>query len=170
MTKKGTPLIPSSLASRSSARTSSENSPASSADRARSGSTPTSAASSIRVSRSPMARPSTKYAAMSRSFIADCNPSAAARWIRRWASKVLPRLAMSSRYRRPSPAAASTTLWLRACACSRLIRYLRASASSGLPCSSGSALGLSSKLRNSTATSARCSNRSRAVSKRRLPM
>src|SRR5207245_594517 len=64
MTKKGTPVMPSSTASRSSARTSSANAPESSAARALSASTPTSAASSTSVSLSPINRPSTNYAAI----------------------------------------------------------------------------------------------------------
>src|SRR5712691_473411 len=60
MTKNGTPVMPSSMASRSSARTSSANAPESNASPALSLSMPISPASSTNVSRSPISRPSMK--------------------------------------------------------------------------------------------------------------
>ena len=104
MTKNGTPLAPRAEARASSARTSA---PKASPDRVRPtsiGSRPTSTASSERVAGSPTDRPSVKYAASSRSFMASPRPWVSARWISRWASKVLPGRARSRWYSRPTSA------------------------------------------------------------------
>ena len=130
---------------------------------------PTSVASRTSVSVSPTGSPSVKYARMRRSFIASWRPCVAARWIRRWASKLLPPRVRSRWYSSPSPAAISVICALVFSACSTLMPYLAARCSAEECVRSGGALGSSWKLRQVSSTSSRCANRSSACSRRRLP-
>ena len=167
--RTGRPWMPSAAPVRSSSRTSSaKRSPASSSSTSAAGS-PTSPASRSSAAWSLMSSPSLWYARMRRSFIASCRPCAAARWMSRCASNVLPPRTRSKRKSSPSPAATPVSCAGARAPPRRTCPYLAASSSAlGIPRSAGAA-GSSSKLRHVTSTSSRCSKPASAVSKRRLP-
>jgi len=84
--------------------------------------------------------------------------------------KVLPGRVRSKRNVSPSPAAVAVIRSIICWAAAAEVPYLPANRSAYGPGCSAGAFGSSSKLRHTTATSARCGKRARAASNRRLPM